>query len=164
MYVKFIFCFKKKTAYEMRISDCSSDVCSSDLVSIAALRHVESEAAFKQEQVHGFRLIGEQVQLQVMSDGDRAAYRATRQPRFEDRQLSHQTRRERAQSLQSLGIGGAAEQLQIANDGCVDLRIVRPRRRTSSSEEHTSELQSLMSISYAVFCLKKKSNQRKHNQ
>src|SRR3546814_8774757 len=25
------FCFKQKTAYEMRISDCSSDVCSSDL-------------------------------------------------------------------------------------------------------------------------------------
>src|SRR3546814_10056278 len=33
------------------------------------------------------------------------------------------------------------------------------------SEEHTSELQSLMRTSYAVFCLKKKSNQRhtKHN-
>src|SRR3546814_1217748 len=31
----------------------------------------------------------------------------------------------------------------------------RPRRR---SEEHTSELQSLMRISYAVFCLKKKKN------
>src|SRR3546814_5391272 len=30
------------------------------------------------------------------------------------------------------------------------------------SEEHTSELQSLMRISYAVFCLKKKKNQ-KHN-
>src|SRR3546814_2861184 len=28
-----------------------------------------------------------------------------------------------------------------------------------SSEEHTSELQSLMRISYAVFCLKKKTNQ-----
>src|SRR3546814_2605484 len=28
------------------------------------------------------------------------------------------------------------------------------------SEEHTSELQSLMRISYAVFCLKKKNNQR----
>src|SRR3546814_7925332 len=28
------------------------------------------------------------------------------------------------------------------------------------SEEHTSELQSLMRISYAVFCLKKKTNQR----
>src|SRR3546814_7974156 len=27
----FLFCFKHKTAYEMRISDWSSDVCSSDL-------------------------------------------------------------------------------------------------------------------------------------
>src|SRR3546814_3692118 len=32
VYVNFvIFCFKQKTAYEMRISDWSSDVCSSDL-------------------------------------------------------------------------------------------------------------------------------------
>src|SRR3546814_9742739 len=34
---------------------------------------------------------------------------------------------------------------------------VRPPDR---SEEHTSELQSLMRISYAVFCLKKKTNQK----
>src|SRR3546814_4467389 len=34
------------------------------------------------------------------------------------------------------------------------------RKRTGRSEEHTSELQSLMRISYAVFCLKKKN---KHN-
>src|SRR3546814_10322316 len=27
-----VFCFKQKTAYGMRISDCSSDVCSSDLL------------------------------------------------------------------------------------------------------------------------------------
>src|SRR3546814_6226897 len=32
----------------------------------------------------------------------------------------------------------------------------RRRRRAGRSEEHTSELQSLMRISYAVFCLKKK--------
>src|SRR3546814_6318959 len=32
------------------------------------------------------------------------------------------------------------------------------------SEEHTSELQSLMRISYAVFCLKKKKKQRNQNQ
>src|SRR3546814_6972737 len=32
----------------------------------------------------------------------------------------------------------------------------RPRCRAARSEEHTSELQSLMRISYAVFCLKKK--------
>src|SRR3546814_6308564 len=31
-------------------------------------------------------------------------------------------------------------------------------RRVERSEEHTSELQSLMRISYAVFCLKKKTN------
>src|SRR3546814_676575 len=32
MYLYFFFFFKQKTAYEMRISDWSSDVCSSDLV------------------------------------------------------------------------------------------------------------------------------------
>src|SRR3546814_6881179 len=32
------------------------------------------------------------------------------------------------------------------------------------SEEHTSELQSLMRISYAVFCLKKKKNNNKHTK
>src|SRR3546814_4955668 len=35
--------------------------------------------------------------------------------------------------------------------------------RRSRSEEHTSELQSLMRISYAVFCLKKKHNQEHNN-
>src|SRR3546814_3892313 len=34
----------------------------------------------------------------------------------------------------------------------------RRRKRAGRSEEHTSELQSLMRISYAVFCLKKKKN------
>src|SRR3546814_3899593 len=34
---------------------------------------------------------------------------------------------------------------------------------TVRSEEHTSELQSLMRISYAVFCLKKKTKQQTHN-
>src|SRR3546814_7100417 len=34
------------------------------------------------------------------------------------------------------------------------------RRGETRSEEHTSELQSLMRISYAVFCLKKKTNRR----
>src|SRR3546814_3291859 len=33
----------------------------------------------------------------------------------------------------------------------------------SRSEEHTSELQSLMRISYAVFCLKKKNTHNQHN-
>src|SRR3546814_8457539 len=45
------------------------------------------------------------------------------------------------------------------------LRPVGNRRGAGShirSEEHTSELQSLMRISYAVFCLKKKKTTNKH--
>src|SRR3546814_1318736 len=37
-----------------------------------------------------------------------------------------------------------------------DANVLRPNRGPERSEEHTSELQSLMRISYAVFCLKKK--------
>src|SRR3546814_2277443 len=44
----------------------------------------------------------------------------------------------------------------------------KEKARAERSEEHTSELQSLMRISYAVFCLKKKKkkpkNQRHHNR
>src|SRR3546814_5963664 len=38
--------------------------------------------------------------------------------------------------------------------------LPRKSRRWKRSEEHTSELQSLMRISYAVFCLKKKKNKK----
>src|SRR3546814_3452299 len=38
------------------------------------------------------------------------------------------------------------------------LQLVAERKTVPRSEEHTSELQSLMRISYAVFCLKKKNN------
>src|SRR3546814_7529534 len=40
---------------------------------------------------------------------------------------------------------------------------ISPGPRAPRSEEHTSELQSLMRISYAVFCLKKKTNQTRQN-
>src|SRR3546814_10179811 len=55
-------------------------------------------------------------------------------------------------------------------DGWLDVEEVRkledlPARsatqRDGRSEEHTSELQSLMRISYAVFCLKKKKQDKK---
>src|SRR3546814_3644733 len=39
----------------------------------------------------------------------------------------------------------------------------RRRDRNKRSEEHTSELQSLMRTSYAVFCLKKKKHKHTHN-
>src|SRR3546814_10184497 len=38
-----VFCFKQKTAYEMRISDWSSDVCSSDLVTLAGREAVRRD-------------------------------------------------------------------------------------------------------------------------
>src|SRR3546814_4893887 len=44
---------------------------------------------------------------------------------------------------------------------CVD---PRDSRKIVRSEEHTSELQSLMRISYAVFCLKKKKNRQPQTQ
>src|SRR3546814_5762716 len=42
-------------------------------------------------------------------------------------------------------------------------RRLGSERRIGRSEEHTSELQSLMRISYAVFCLKKKQNYRQQS-
>src|SRR3546814_18325306 len=43
MSVFFFFFFKQKTAYEMRISDWSSDVCSSDLLIDAEISHISSD-------------------------------------------------------------------------------------------------------------------------
>src|SRR3546814_10504983 len=42
--------------------------------------------------------------------------------------------------------------------------LAAKERRCRRSEEHTSELQSLMRTSYAVFCLKKKHQQKSSNQ
>src|SRR3546814_5818591 len=52
------------------------------------------------------------------------------------------------------GIGKATAQLFVQQGA----RVVVTGRRKERSEEHTSELQSLMRISYAVFCLKKKTH------
>src|SRR3546814_9836829 len=49
-------------------------------------------------------------------------------------------------------LGDVAEHVRQVADGHGPAQAVGPPR----SEEHTSELQSLMRISYAVFCLKKK--------
>src|SRR3546814_3603861 len=53
-----------------------------------------------------------------------------------------------------------AAALVLLADGCGDGRRLQPVERgfEAVSEEHTSELQSLMRISYAVFCLKKKTH------
>src|SRR3546814_3999870 len=56
---------------------------------------------------------------------------------------------------------GPVQKLEVSEmllDDLLDDGEAQPRSR---SEEHTSELQSLMRISYAVFCLKKKKSQIK---
>src|SRR3546814_10656206 len=105
----------------MRISDWSSDVCSSDL----------GVQGFVREQAARRRLsLGPRQCDREFLGHDAQALRPSRLPADE-----HRPRRQR----HPCGRGGKAAQGRI-----------------SRSEEHTSELQSLMRISYALFCLKKK--------
>src|SRR3546814_4024026 len=127
------FFYKQKTAYEMRISDWSSDVCSSDL------------------QPGDPRDLAEHVDLRqrILAGGG----------------VEHQhdiVRRRRVQAAEdALDLGQLVHQLApvLKPAGSVDDQHVDAgggRLFDGRSEEHTSELQSLMRISYAVFCLKKK--------
>src|SRR3546814_3638944 len=60
------------------------------------------------------------------------------------------------------GVGPSiASGSHVCSPSCADLPIAPTNSR---SEEHTSELQSLMRISYAVFCLKKKKKNTKKTQ
>src|SRR3546814_1106736 len=68
------FFFKQKTAYEMRISDWSSDVCSSDLAPVVAGQHAgrdaKQEGAADGERHHGIGRAGapDDVRQQVAAD------------------------------------------------------------------------------------------------
>src|SRR3546814_10166917 len=65
--------------------------------------------------------------------------------------------------LDRIGPGRAGEHRAIVESARLqDQRLVGFEERRLRSEEHTSELQSLMRISYAVFCLKKKNNTNHH--
>src|SRR3546814_2371721 len=108
--------FMQKTAYDMRISDWSSYVCSSD--------HGDGGLA-----------------LAVGADGVHLPERLVH--------LAGGLRRRRRNWIITQAAQGAGAVAQALRQGGADALLVR-------SEEHTSELQSLMRISYAVFCLKKK--------
>src|SRR3546814_6993720 len=134
-FVVMFFFFKQKTAYEMRISDWSSDVCSSDLpeaerrqvtvlfADLAGYTRLSSE--IDAEEVHA--LLGRFFDL---ADGIISDYGGTVDKHIGDC---------------AMAVFGAP--VAHGNDA---------ERAVRRSEEHTSELQSLMRISYAVFCLKKK--------
>src|SRR3546814_8875950 len=63
-----VFFFKQKTAYEMRISDWSSDVCSSDLAVLARQRAAERERQREQPWQRGLRAHGLRGVVRVEQD------------------------------------------------------------------------------------------------
>src|SRR3546814_1503886 len=73
----------------------------------------------------------------------------------EDRPARHLAFRRRRREMQ---LGLAVEAVDLCLEALDDLVAVETEVIGVRSEEHTSELQSLMRISYAVFCLKKKNN------
>src|SRR3546814_10418861 len=126
----------------MRISDWSSDVCSSDLFFATQF---ERQALGSEQDMPGqaFVLLG-----QIIKRADRF---------LRDDQKMHRCLRGDVVECQNLII--------FVNDLGWNLPIDDLGKQSIHScfrsEEHTSELQSLMRISYAVFCLTKKTNQ--HN-
>src|SRR3546814_6361165 len=120
----------------MRISDCSSDVCSSDLYLADTLANTIGRARLYVGRVSDQDEMGAPVPVE---DGDQADVLDL---------LGSES--ERSQMLQRFGVNDF-----IAGEGWLvgmpkQFLTVQPER----SEEHTSELQSLMRISYADFCLK----------
>src|SRR3546814_10538037 len=115
----------------MRISDWSSDVCSSDL----------GKCRPHLEQLH---LAAAEASLCRLGQSRRPA--AAARPR-------------RPRPLPQLGLGRRKAEGPLSYHRTRPARTWRQRlvaRRQLRSEEHTSELQSLMRISSDVFCLKKK--------
>src|SRR3546814_6633383 len=132
-----LFFLKQKTAYAMRISDWSSDVCSSDL----AVRAGPGNGRRGRPAPDCDRVVRASTRCAGLSGARPGGVRGGAAAAL------RRAARHRA-------AGGATLLLSA-------LWAARPelRRRPGGadrSEEHTSELQSLMRISYAVFCLKKK--------
>src|SRR3546814_9355424 len=142
----------------MRISDWSSDVCSSDLLGLGFRHHLfeigilfvsvahVAAACPLHDQVGGH---AEQVALKVL-DAGHVVEREHACERLLRELLSVLVRwQPRAQVADQRPMVAAIQRVDSTGmDGFGASR--------AKSEEHTSELQSLMRISYAVFCLKKK--------
>src|SRR3546814_3794828 len=141
------FFFKQKTAYEMRISDWSSDVCSS-----VCLAGDEAWQAAPDHAVDGVpveRAQGFAADRPVRLDGRSYLRRLSLDGRVQGSQVTRFVPRTRTIGRRDLPLHPIARRghCELRHAACVDM---------DRSEEHTSELQSLMRISYAVFCLKKK--------
>src|SRR3546814_6532693 len=159
--VCFVFCFffffKQKTAYEMRISDWSSDVCSSDLGAVDFLPTEKITDGLD------CRVLIIEIGLEMQfHSGLPYRLRTSRMP-FWFRIaaiLDSATSSAKPESLKTTRVSTAgASSFRHATIPLARVSTVSLDR----SEEHTSELPSLMRISYAVFCLKKKKHKSTRN-
>src|SRR3546814_1480214 len=138
LFVSSFFFFKQKTAYEMRISDWSSDVCSSDLPANYYLNPGLDPAYNPSGVLQPLAATFEQFQPKITVD-----YKIASDVKiYADWGIG----------FKSGGFNGGGTKAIV--DGLFNQ--VFGSGINVRSEEHTSELQSLMRISYAVFCLKKK--------
>src|SRR3546814_9860537 len=177
----YLFFFKQKTVYVMRISDWSSYVCSSDLLAltrgerfaekvdrlllvrpkldharpprITSKRVRSSSCALPSLLTNSYYRIGHLHLHLHLHQGVSHSYLRSYYVRTRDDpsawiqpHVLFCFSRERI-TIPSSGVFAKCDPVQSS------------RTPTRRSEEHTSELQSLMRISYAVFCLKKKNKQ-----
>src|SRR3546814_2609228 len=131
----------------MRISDWSSDVCSSDLLGVLGVAGgVADRRILRRRQRRAEMIVVDLLQ--------RAGAHRLPVPHVDEGAVCG--------VMQPALVGAAGTPVQRLRP---QVRAVQRRQmrvaRQHRSEEHTSELQSLMRISYAVFCLKKKKTKQK---
>src|SRR3546814_4277768 len=115
----------------MRISDWSSDVCSSDLlperIDLGHIGDVEARLLEADEIRKDLHPVEQRIDIPMHMPFGRA-------------------------------LRPAADHRRAGQIALTDIEARRDAHSAKRSEEHTSELQSLMRISYAVFCLKNKTH------
>src|SRR3546814_9082120 len=135
----------------MRISDWSSDVCSADLAAASRIGYYRLRAGRAEE--------GCQIKRIVEHENPRGRNRSAERTHLLDEDVvgagAHQQGHKGNPGIRALPTDH--HQRGPARPGCGRGQVADAER----SEEHTSELQSLMRRSYAGFCLKKKKERNK---
>src|SRR3546814_6196844 len=120
----------------MRISDWSSDVCSSDLAPVHAESRFCPDIEHDPDRFFGVAMLRRHEPARIIC------------PDRQDREIDRpEARADIAEDI-ARAIAGVARKIDPLAGG--------------RSDKHTSELQSIMRLSYAVFCLKKKKRQKQH--
>src|SRR3546814_3591392 len=83
----FVFFFKQKTAYEMRISDWSSDVCSSDLIRAVVVADLHLHVAHRAAAVDDRAIAHRAVAMRVGRAGKQGFLHQIGQNRSEERRV-----------------------------------------------------------------------------